>query len=365
MWTSSSTRNAAYHISTAAVAKADAILLAVKPSSDISRLPSSIAGSHRWKANERKVWLLHYSVLVLQEVLHMQYVKHWALIVKAVFCLLQRNVTAEDVTSSRALLSHFVSDTSVLYGKQQLLYNLHQLTHLADSVAASGPLWRTSAFAFESHNQQILKLFHGYSHIPTQIAHSFITLHSLLKLLQSSDISINISRQCQTWLDGYPLVKKAMQIERNVTVVGRSVERALSNVEAAALAPLYSVPLPTAFNFYDRAIAYGKPFTSIHYRFNIDNAKKINYLAQLTNGNVIIIHNFIHDTINNCLYLYCETLSNVAGSSQFLVEHYRAVRRSYRYVAIEPKDLVSKCILLRAEPDYMLVSLQPNVIECD
>jgi len=43
----------------------------------------------------------------------------------------------------------------------KMVYNIHQLLHLSDCVKRCGPLWRTSAFAFEGHNIKLLKLFSG------------------------------------------------------------------------------------------------------------------------------------------------------------------------------------------------------------
>lgn len=366
IWVSSSTNAEQYHLNSDNIAKADANLLAIKPCRDISRLPSSLTVAHRWKANECRAWLLHYSVMVLQELLSEQYVHHRALLVKAVYMLLQREVTADDVTESRALLTKFVSDICILYGKQHLSYNVHQLKHLSDSVLTSGPLWRTSAFPFESHNQQLLKLFHGYNHIPMQIAHCFVTLHTLPQLLKSPEISFDTRRQCQTWLDGYPLVKRALKLEPDVTLIGQSVERKLSYAELRALAPKCVTSLPGACKFYDRAVVYGKPYTSLQYRLSRENAKRVNYIVLLKTGSIAIIHKFIHDISNNILHVYCEILNpNPLHNNSQLLNHYRTVSRSYRYAAIVPEQLVSKCVLLRLRPEYMLVSLQPNVVECD
>ena len=43
-----------------------------------------------------------------------------------------------------------------LYNKTAMTYNVHQLLHLAESIANWGPLWAHSAYCFESANYILL-----------------------------------------------------------------------------------------------------------------------------------------------------------------------------------------------------------------
>jgi hypothetical protein len=45
-----------------------------------------------------------------------------------------------------SLIKEFVTETEVLYGKINMVYNFHLLSHLANSVRHCGPLWSTSNF---------------------------------------------------------------------------------------------------------------------------------------------------------------------------------------------------------------------------
>jgi hypothetical protein len=55
-------------------------------------------------------------------------------------------------------LIKFVSDTVILYGKESLVYNVHNLLHLAADVKKLGVLDNFSAFMFENKLGQLKKL---------------------------------------------------------------------------------------------------------------------------------------------------------------------------------------------------------------
>ncbi len=80
-------------------------------------------------------------------------------------------------------------------------FNVHQLTHLPFSVRMYGPLWCTSAFAFEGHNQKLKGLCHGTNYIPSQIARQFNILQSIPQLLKqtmtSADVSNRVEKTCE------------------------------------------------------------------------------------------------------------------------------------------------------------------------
>lgn len=63
--------------------------------------------------------------------------------------------------------------------------NMHQATHLAESVRQLGPLWSHSAFPFESGNGSLKSIVKATNGIPHQICHS---LQKLTKLTQAPKI---------------------------------------------------------------------------------------------------------------------------------------------------------------------------------
>ena len=85
-----------------------------------------------------------------------------------------RQISHENVELARLYLLKFVHGMQSLYGEQHVSYNVHLMTHLADSVVNFRPFWATSAFIFEDVNRQLLDMFHGTQSVPDQIVKHFL-----------------------------------------------------------------------------------------------------------------------------------------------------------------------------------------------
>lgn len=75
----------------------------------------------------------------------------------------------------------FVVQVSEMYGKEHCSYNVHLLTHLAESVRQWGMLWANSAFVYEDINGKLLKLFSGTQCVPFQIFKGFFAAQKLMR----------------------------------------------------------------------------------------------------------------------------------------------------------------------------------------
>lgn len=58
---------------------------------------------------------------------------------------------------AKNLLTYFVETSKILYGKDFIIYNVHNLIHLADDVLKFGHLDSYSSFSFESFLYEIKK----------------------------------------------------------------------------------------------------------------------------------------------------------------------------------------------------------------
>jgi hypothetical protein len=158
----------------------DSKILSIRPPKEIRRLPRSLIDSKFWKASEWRSFLLFYSPVVLQgEFPDTKYYKHWMLLVNGVLMLLQKKISKENVALAHLCLMKFVIQIPKLYGLQHVSYNMHLLTHLANTVLNWGPLWASSAFAFEDANGRIKELFHGTQSVPQQMVKNFLLLRSV------------------------------------------------------------------------------------------------------------------------------------------------------------------------------------------
>lgn len=151
-------------------AEIDSRIMAFKFPRMFSRLPKVTSLRAYWKAVEWESWLLYLSLPTLTGVLPDKYVSHFSLLVEAVYLLLQRSVTTDDIARSTTCLQNFVASTATLYTDKEMTSNLHLLLHLPKSVLLQGPLWAHSCFSFESSIGSLKELITSANGVPLQIA---------------------------------------------------------------------------------------------------------------------------------------------------------------------------------------------------
>ncbi|EEC18802.1 conserved hypothetical protein, partial [Ixodes scapularis] len=162
----------------------DKRLVAIKPPDYITRTPGFLKHRCYWKASELRAWLLFYSFRALPQSLPDVYLDHFALLVGAVYLLLSESVFVEDIDISERLLLRFIDGVQNLYGERFCTFNVHQFTHIADSVRNWGPLWSTSAFVLENRNGELMCLVKGTQAVKKQLA-SLVAISNALSVIQN------------------------------------------------------------------------------------------------------------------------------------------------------------------------------------
>lgn len=97
------------------------------------------------------------------------------------------HIPGASLPKAERLLTRFVRKAGELYGQRIYSINLHSLVHLVDCVRWWGPLFTTSAFAFEHMNGYFLSFYAGTSHKPKKALESF----SLTHLLHTAETKLN------------------------------------------------------------------------------------------------------------------------------------------------------------------------------
>ena len=145
-------------------------------------VPGEISGASRpiserkfWKASEWRTFIF-YSLIVLHDILPLQYLKHFFLFVFG------DSISSDAINYAEVCLTKLVIQTEVVYGLKSCTFNVHQLIHLADSVRNCGPLWASAALMFESNNHLLQKMFHGTQHIPQQIVEFYMISKKIPRL---------------------------------------------------------------------------------------------------------------------------------------------------------------------------------------
>jgi len=66
--------------------------------------------------------------------------EHLALLVGSLFRLLQNNITEEELKICEIDLLRFVAEFEILYGEENVTFNIHGLLHIVKSVRMCKPL---------------------------------------------------------------------------------------------------------------------------------------------------------------------------------------------------------------------------------
>lgn len=155
-------------------------ILSIKPTSDITRKPRSLAERHHFKANEYRSLLLYYLRFCLSGVLPMQYVHHFQLLSAGIYILLRSEIDEKKISAAEKMLIQFADEFETLYGIDSVTMNIHLLRHMPNAVRNLGPLWAQSAFGFEANNGVLVKSANGNIRVAEEIANKYImkrTLH--------------------------------------------------------------------------------------------------------------------------------------------------------------------------------------------
>ena len=123
----------------------------------ISSLPSEfhrrqfrIENYARWKATEFRDFLLYVAPFCLREVLKPEYYEHFCYFHFSIYSMAEESCQS-NLIKSRLCLRKFVKDFGDYYGKDQLVYTIHVLSHLPKFCKILGCLDYWSSFPFENY----------------------------------------------------------------------------------------------------------------------------------------------------------------------------------------------------------------------
>ncbi|XP_064469841.1 uncharacterized protein LOC135384573 [Ornithodoros turicata] len=219
LWFEGKNSNECFYIGTPSlVSLIDSRMQKIRPPATIGRCPRGVSERELWKGQEYRSWLLYYSLPVLNGILPRSYLLHLALLVQAVFFLLQESLFGTDLNTAEELLNEFVVKYNMLYGDYSMVYNVHLLLHLAKGVSQWGPLWTHSTFVFESYNGTLLKFIKGNRGVAEQVLQKAALKQSLFSYAQTKG-----SRVLKAYISALTAEKRstcAMQVS-GVTLLGK------------------------------------------------------------------------------------------------------------------------------------------------
>jgi hypothetical protein len=135
-----------------------------------ARKPRSLIDIRRWKATELRQFLLYSGRIVLKPVLHADKYEHFCSLSIAIAILVCPRLSEYRQYANR-LLRYFVQRGRELYGQEFIVYNVHQLLHLASCCEmANSSLDDFSCFASENFLQLVKRLVRSGNNPLEQVA---------------------------------------------------------------------------------------------------------------------------------------------------------------------------------------------------
>lgn len=127
---------------------------------EFARKPRSLSEYKLWKATELRFFLLYSGPIVLKSLVPSDVYANFLDLAVAVRLLLSPTILKHYLSFAQELLRYFVDTFSIIYGQDQLVYNMHSVIHLTDDARNVGVLDNVSSFRYESYLGRLKKLVH-------------------------------------------------------------------------------------------------------------------------------------------------------------------------------------------------------------
>lgn len=350
----------------------DKQLIAIQPPVELTRVPRSVKERKYWKASEWRSFLLFYALPVLCGVLSKKYWNHLFLLVFGIYTLLQEKIQMVDIDNAEKALKKFVMEFQKLYGKENMTFNVHLMTHISASVRNWGPLWATSTFSFESFNGTLLKYFNGTTHVQQQIVKRFLKWRDLTN--KADKYMKNAKDTVKKLFDDMQNIKqetaKSAPLSEMVRVFGNPHPVTIPVRHMLAIEDLFDVRVKQCL-YYERFIINGVLY---HTETNTRLQKRNNSVVELADGTLCKIRSIVAFNPEGCnaqmscvlVKELCRTArhlcrdSDLKISSKFIHE----VIESNTIYAVHTQSLKRKCVMIELQEKMYVVAL-PNNIERD
>lgn len=173
---------------------------------EILRKPRSLLEVKRWKATEFRTFLFYLGPVVLKQNVPEEVYENF-LCLHVSISLFSRN---QNLLYSQQLIKHFIETFSILYGKENMSHNVHNLLHLADDVKAFGSIENFSAFPFENNMMFIKKLVRKGDKPLQQI----INRISERTIIDFDSNSSNFSDTCKKEHSQGPVIDRSLDVKQ-------------------------------------------------------------------------------------------------------------------------------------------------------
>lgn len=350
----------------------------ITPPDFVPRLPRAIMDNLMYlKASELKAWFFYYSIPILKTFMPSHYLEHYMMLVKAIYLINQQSVSVEDLNLAEELIKDFVRQFSLMYGRENMTANLHQLLHLAQTVRDFGPIFTTSCFLFENANGILKNLVTGTKFADSQICTGLSVFMSLPTMKKTLLPDSPTAEFCEI-LTSQQRKYKAHKISVNSSVVGTmSKINHVTDIVIQALETFDMVDLNV--RIFKQFMRSGILLTSeLYERSRKTNSMYVKYKLE-DRSCFGIVHCFLK--ISNCECYFCEENCDVqyyavikklntylpsSTEPEIALPFIHRYRRSDRVLTIKVDDIECVCFCVEIKPQNIVYIVEPvNLIEME
>lgn len=326
LWLNSSCKEI-YRISNDDLKILDQRILAIKPTSNITRKPRSIILERaNFKANEYRSLLLYYLRYCLPGLLPMDFVHHFQLLSASIYLLLQDTISEDEIAKAENMLIRFADEFETKYGKNSVTMNVHLLRHISNAVRNLGPLWAQSVFGFETNNGVLVQSANGSKRLVEEMAEKYILKRTLALLQNKENQQIIDSTSC--------------------IFTGNGKLISLTDVEQSTFNK-YGIELELngKIHAWNRMIFNGNIYTSIKYK----ETSSIDYFVKFNDISSGIVQFFFN--YNNVSYALVEKfklcvnidhLQEVESTSKFSIQKISDIYDKLMFMQINNRKIVTR-----------------------
>lgn len=155
----------------------------------ISRTMRSLTESDRFHAYEWKYLILFAAYPILYGILKDKYIDHILKLIEAIHILSSNKISMENINRAEELLQSYVFEFEEIFGKEQMVFNVHLLLHTAECVRKNGPLFAYSNYSTEDNLGHLVTFVKGNTDVLSQIANRYWLEKNLHSHLEESSMA--------------------------------------------------------------------------------------------------------------------------------------------------------------------------------
>lgn len=146
----------------------------------------SLTESDKFHAYEWKYLLLFAAYPILHGILGDKYLNHILKLIEATHILCSTKISTEKINRAEQLLQSYVLEFEEIFGKQNMVFNVHLLLHTAECVRKNGPLFCYSNYSTEDNLGHLVSFVKGKTDVLSQIVNRYWLEKNLLFHIQES-----------------------------------------------------------------------------------------------------------------------------------------------------------------------------------